>query len=142
MQSHKTLWSGLLILGLILSGSVTQADDKKAGHGGHDHQKWVEELDLSAEQQKQLQEIRESYREKMKPKRSEIHEARKKLNDALKTDASEDSLRKQFGELQKMRQDIGSLHFEKILDIREILTPEQRKKFRGLVKEHRRHRKD
>ncbi len=103
--------------------------------------RWTEKLDLTEAQQAELDKIKESHGTKMKEKRKAMKEAKRKLGEALKTDASEDMLWAQFKQLQQLKSDFGTARFEKILAIRKILTPEQRAKFNAMKRHHRRHKK-
>ncbi len=51
--------------------------------------------------------------------------------------ASDDQLRQQHQEMQALRQQVETRRFETMLQIRKVLTPEQRAKAAQLMQEHR-----
>lgn len=118
---------------------------KKDGHDGHhgkDKEKQFygslkkikEELNLTEEQKKQLKEMQATYgKEAMKKKHAEMDKAQDELEEALKSDASDEKVREKFVALQKIQEDFAKTRFERILHIRSILTPEQRAKFKNMI---------
>lgn len=127
----------LLLIGFMALGTALADTGKDStGKGGHERGQWLQELNLSPEQQQQLEAIKEKYHEEMKKQKKAMKAARQSLQEALKGDASDESLRAQFNKLQAQRAEFAKLRFEKILAIRAILTPEQRKKFEGMRKHH------
>ena len=117
--------------------------DKKDGHhgkGGKDKhfygslKKIKEQLNLTDEQKNKLKEMQDTYgKEAMKKKHDKMDKAQKDLEEALRSDASDEKVREQFSELQKIQEDFAKTRFEKIILIRSILTPEQRAKFKTLI---------
>lgn len=91
------------------------------------------ELNLTAEQKKQLKDSGGYSREDMKKKHTALREAQKSLEETLKSDASEEQIRAKFTELQTIQEDFAKARFEKILKIRSVLTPEQRAKFKNVI---------
>ncbi|MEL6911717.1 MAG: hypothetical protein AAFO85_16140, partial [Cyanobacteria bacterium J06598_4] len=57
------------------------------------------------------------------------------LSDMMVGTESVELLRAKNHQLNTLRQEIGSLRFESMLATREILTPQQRQKFRELVRD-------
>lgn len=141
MTSKKVIGICLLLMGVLVGGSAF-AEYGSGGKPGPDrehHKKWVEELNLTEAQKQQLHEIRESYRDKMSADRQAMRDAKTKLREALQSDASEADLRNQYMTIQALKKDLSTTRFEKILAIRQILTPEQRKKFKAFH-HHRRYK--
>lgn len=149
----SALGSGVLVLALA-SPAVAQP----RGGGGRSSDgprmranQMMEDLGLSQDQEAKIKAIREAQRPKMQANRSEMKQVgqqlkdkRKELGSAMQSDASESSLKSKFDEIQKLkkkafdqRQKTEALRFDNSLEIRKILTPEQRKKFRGFMKEAR-----
>ena len=127
----------LFLIAFFALGTVYADTDKNCGHKeGHEKGQWLQELNLSPEQQQQLAAIKDKYHGEMKKQKKAMKSARKSLKEALKSDASDESLNAQFNKLQGQRAEFAKLRFEKILAIRAILTPEQRKKFEGMRKHH------
>jgi Spy/CpxP family protein refolding chaperone len=96
------------------------------GKGPH---KALEGLDLTAEQKTKIDELRKGNRDKLKELREAMRAKHEELAALLTGDGSADKARAVHGEAQSIRQKMDDLHFESMLAIREILTPEQRKKF-------------
>jgi len=94
----------------------------------------MKELNLSAEQREKLVEIRKANRAKMETLRDKMNDFHKKMEEALQSNASADEARKLHKEYRPLRQEMEDQRFEQILKVREILTPDQRKKFRQGMK--------
>lgn len=140
MKRYLTQLLPILVIGSFAAGTAL-ADCPKDGKAGEckDRDQWLQELNLSAEQKEQLTAIKEKYHDDMKKHKQAMKASRESLQAALKTDASDASLRKQFKAMQEQRAQFASLRFEKVLAIRAILTPDQRKKFEGMRRHHRHH---
>ncbi len=139
IRQKRFFWIATILFASLVAGLAYA--EGGGGHQGksHHNQKWLEKLDLTDAQTQQIQEIKQSFHSDMKSKRETMHKAKQELKAALKTDASEASLKKQFNELQTMRKDFATARFEKVLAIPAVLTPEQRAKFEGFGR--RRHKK-
>ena len=83
-------------------------------------------LNLTEEQKTQLAEIRKKKMESMKPLREKSKEARKSFFEKLKSDTSEEDIRKAHSELATLRTQKADARFENMLAVRRVLTPEQR----------------
>lgn len=130
-----SIWIGLMTLSLALP-KVALAN---GGPGGGHLRKVLAELNLSEEQKAKIKEVRESHGKSMKESRSALRDARKAMEEAVKIDASRSDLLKKFESLQALRNKMGQARFEMILAVREILTPEQRQKFRAAFQNFGRH---
>ena len=58
----------------------------------------------------------------------------------MQGNASENDLRNKHQEIVSLRQQMGNLRFESMLEMRKVLTPEQRQQFVQLMQERRRMR--
>lgn len=93
----------------------------------------LEELNLTAEQKSKINEYRERDKEAFKAKREAVQNARRKLEEAMDNPAAgEEELKNLFSEVAKARSEVEAARFESMLNIRALLTPEQRKKFTEL----------
>jgi Spy/CpxP family protein refolding chaperone len=103
----------------------------KGGSGG-----WMAGLDLTAEQQTKLKALREKSREQVQ----KLHEAMRVKHEELKTlltgDGSVDKARSIHKEVQDSKRKMEDLHFESMMELRTLLTPEQRKKLAELMEAH------
>ena len=59
------------------------------------------------------------------------------MRSLLANDASEEQLRQQHQNIQGLRQQLGNNRFETMLQVREILTPEQRTQMAELIEQKR-----
>ncbi len=92
------------------------------------------QLNLTEEQKNKLKEMKDTYgREAMKKNHVAMEKAQKELEEALKSDASDEKVREKFDVLHKLQEEFAKTRFEKILLVRSILTPEQRLKFKTLI---------
>ncbi|MEM6612091.1 MAG: Spy/CpxP family protein refolding chaperone [Cyanobacteria bacterium P01_C01_bin.72] len=92
-------------------------------------------LDLTREQQRQIKQIHHQYQRQVVKKRQLMTKLQQQLSDMMVGTESAELIRAKNHQLNTLRQEIGSLRFESMLATREILTPQQRQKFRELVKE-------
>jgi periplasmic protein CpxP/Spy len=119
-------------------GAVDQNEPKpgsfdKKGRGD----KWQEQLNLSADQKVQIQKIREQQRTSSEGLREQMKAAFEKQKSLMTGNASDDQLRQQHQTMQALRQQAETRRFETMLQIRKVLTPEQRTKAAQLIQEHR-----
>lgn len=114
--------------------------DDHYGKGGKDKnfyssfKKIKDQLDLTDEQKNKLKEMKATHGKKaMKEAHEKMDTAQKALEDALRSDASDEMVRVQFSELQKIQEEFAKARFEKVMMIRSILTSEQRAKLKSLI---------
>ena len=100
----------------------------------HRHSVPLQQLNLTREQEAKIRQIHYKYRETIRKKRNSLVILQQQLSDMMVGTESVESIRAKNQQLVNLRQEIGALHFESILATREILTPQQRQKFRELVK--------
>ena len=130
-------------LGLTLAFFTLSMATSYAEHGEKNkefpHPRMIEELGLTDEQVTQMKELHEKNKESYKEKKKVMWEKKKALQEALQGESSDDSLRALHEEVLTAKESLAKARFEKVLEIRKILTPEQRQKFKGLKDHHRRH---
>ncbi|NJK28168.1 MAG: Spy/CpxP family protein refolding chaperone [Coleofasciculaceae cyanobacterium SM2_3_26] len=97
----------------------------------------IEELDLTDDQVQQLQAIREANQPQMQQLREELQTEKDKLRDMMAGTASEQELRTQHQRVQALHEEMGNLHFENMLAMRQVLTPEQRTRLAELMEQRR-----
>ena len=108
---------------------------------GFQEGRWLEELDLSAEQSEQIQSIREDAKQTMEPLREQMQQEREALRSQMAGDtATDQQLRTQHGRIQDLHQQLGVQRFETMLAMRQVLTPEQRAQMAELMEQHRQQR--
>lgn len=94
---------------------------------------FFQELNLTEEQQQQLKQIHRQYRKQILQKKNTVSKLQQQLSDMMVGTESVELLRAKNQQLIRLRQELGALRFESMLATREILTPQQRQKFRELV---------
>lgn len=145
-----------MLFGLFLSVplALSAFSSAEAERGERRQDRLFEELELSEEQKASIESLRAAHREKIQKERTEMRSLRKRLRserkllrEMMQGSSEESQLKAKFKEIQKLhsgahekRARLAELRFENGLKIRELLTPEQRKDFRGWMKERRRHR--
>lgn len=88
------------------------------------------ELNLSAEQTQTIIELRKQWRpEQEKQLKNEFTSLKQTLPNAIAESATTEEVRRQFETMQRKYLELQTLKFEKLLKIREVLNPEQRRKF-------------
>jgi Spy/CpxP family protein refolding chaperone len=134
--THRWILTSIVVGAMAFPGA-TAAKGKERGFPG---KRMIEELKLTAEQVSKIKTIHEKHRpvdDSFRADRAKLREAHEALRAAMQSDVSADELRKKFEAIQAVRpkcedrQEMAKRRFEEILAIREILTPEQRKAFRG-----------
>jgi len=99
------------------------------GRGRGNGDRLMERLNLTAEQQKQMESIRNKYQPQMTSLREQITVERDKMSTMLKNNDSQNNLRSQHQKISTMQEKMNNLRFESMLETREILTPQQRQQF-------------
>ncbi len=91
------------------------------------------ELNLSMEQAQQIIEIRRQWKpDTEKRLKEEFNFLKQNLAQAMADNSPGEEVRRRFELMQKKYLELQTMKFEKLLRIREVLTPEQRKKFAEL----------
>lgn len=99
--------------------------------------RFMERLDLSEEQKNQIAQIREKYRQRFRPLRERSQSLRQELQTMLNGNASDSQIRAKHRELLSVRQELANLRFESTLEMRNVMTLEQRREFAELMEERR-----
>ena len=69
--------------------------------------------------------------------REELQQARDQMRSLMVADTNSDELRQQHQQIQTLHQQLGTQRFETMLQVREVLTPEQRSQMAELMQQHR-----
>ena len=108
------------------------------GRGGGRRQEMMESLNLSSQQEQELQAIRQQYGEKIRPLKKQLRTNEDQLRTLMSSSASDDQIRAKQRQVSSLRQQIGGLLFESMLESRAILNMDQRKQFAEMMGERRR----
>ena len=100
-------------------------------------EQFTEQLNLSESQTQQLEAIRQKYWGQMEQLRKKIQPQKQELQNLMAGTADASAIRNQHAQLLSLRQQLGNLRFESMLEMREVLTPEQRRQFAQMMQQHR-----
>lgn len=99
--------------------------------------KLTEQLDLTPEQSEQINAIAERSKTEDRALFEQLQANRQEMRSLLASNASPEELRANHQDLQNLQQELGNNRFETMLEIREILTPEQRTQMAELMEQRR-----
>ena len=94
---------------------------------------WLQKLNLTSKQKEQIEQIHHQYKHQIQKKRKNLTVLQKQLSDLMVGTESAELIRAKNKQLVNLRQEIGELRFESMLATREILTPQQREKFKEIM---------
>jgi Spy/CpxP family protein refolding chaperone len=97
----------------------------------------IQKLNLTPEQQQKIKDIRSKYRGQISQQMTEFRTERQKLQELMAGNASNDELRSQHQQVAQTKDQLENLHFESMLEMRAVLTPEQRVQFAQMVQQRR-----
>ncbi|MGK7955427.1 MAG: Spy/CpxP family protein refolding chaperone [Crocosphaera sp.] len=100
-------------------------------------EQFQQRLNLSDEQMQKLSTIRQKYRPQMEQIRQQMRTKAQELSQMMQGNTSENDLRRKHQEIINLRQQMGNLRFESMLEMRNILTTEQRQKFAQFLQQRR-----
>ncbi|WLT37095.1 Spy/CpxP family protein refolding chaperone [Synechocystis sp. B12] len=109
--------------------------NKKGGQG-----QWMESLDLTNSQKQQLEAIRQKYQGQMQSLSEQMRTSQNELRTLMSGNGSDSEIRAKHNQVANLRQQLGELRFNSMLESRQVLTPEQRQKFSQLMQERRNNR--
>lgn len=104
---------------------------------GPDGAALLETLDLSDGQRQQLQSIRQQYQPRITERERSLREARQELRQLLTGAASESAIRSQRARVERLEREVEDLRFQSLLEMRDVLTPEQRRRFGEYIERRR-----
>ncbi len=151
----KMILISMMIAGMIVIPEITEAGafgkrdrycskDSEYRHKGYSHQErfdnMAEELGLSQQQQEQLRQQKEGHRLKRLKRREALQDVHQRLKEELsRENIDRDRLNSIAGEMKQLQSQMIDDRIDGILQMREILTPEQYQTFREKAqKMHRR----
>ncbi|MCJ2542053.1 Spy/CpxP family protein refolding chaperone [Thermostichus vulcanus] len=126
-MKRTLVWIPLLSLGLLYLGAVNQSTVAQPSRPRvTELRRNLRDLNLSAEQLRQLQQIRHRKQEELLDRTLELRTARRQLRELLVSDAPESEVEAQFQRVQRLAQEVNASRFEAVLEMRQVLSPEQR----------------
>jgi len=99
--------------------------------------KVLKQLNLSTEQLQKLKAIRDRDLARIRELTQQSRQANKELRDLLSGTESSDVIRTKHNQVLALQQELRSKHFERMLAMREILTPQQRSQLNEIMQKNR-----
>ena len=130
----------------ITAGFTTNADKlqiaqmysrERRRYWGEGLQKFLNRLDLSEEQSTQIKAIYRRHYQINQESRQELREAKEEMGSLLTSEVNPNRIRRKYREIQILNQELGNSRFEAMLEVREVLTREQRQEIADMMAEYR-----
>lgn len=109
----------------------------KRGGGDRGMEKLLQQLDLTTEQSQQIETIREQSKTAAQDLHEQMQAQRQEMRALLASDEDVEQIRAEYQETQNLHQQLANNRFETMLQIREVLTSEQRAEIAELMEQHR-----
>ena len=97
----------------------------------------LKQLNLSSEQLQKLKAIRDRNPNRMRELAQQSRQANKELRDLLVSTESSNAIRAKHTQVLSLQQELQKQHFERMLSMREILTPQQRSQLNEIMQKNR-----
>lgn len=97
----------------------------------------IDQLDLNNSQKRQMAAIRQKYQGQMSQLRDRLRTSQNDLAALMASSSTDSAIRAKHREITGLREQLGNLRLDSILEMRQVLTPEQRNKLSQLMKERR-----
>lgn len=112
-------------------GPLGHFDENVPNEGAQENRRlWMKELGLSAEQVQKMREIREKFRPRMVEARKNMFAAKKQMKTLIGApDSSKESLQEAHNAIRDRARVLSDIQFEVMWEMRQLMTPEQKKKF-------------
>lgn len=93
----------------------------------------MEALNLTQEQQQQMQSIKDKYSAQMKERHERMRTEHEALRTMMSGNASTATIRAKHQQISTLRQELEELRFNSMMEMREVLTPAQRQQFAQMM---------
>lgn len=120
---------------LPVPANTTIVAQKITDRGG---ERWLQQLNLSREQMQKIQAIRARYKTKIEQNSQILRQAQQELSNLMAGVASTNEIREKHRQVEQLRQQLAQMRFESMLEIRDVLNPEQRRQFIQMMQQRRR----
>jgi Spy/CpxP family protein refolding chaperone len=145
---HLSLLAASLIL---LGGTIAIADPSawfgrsrsqpeatlSAGDPNLGDEGWLKDLNLSPAQLQQVRSIRNQRKDSLIQQRREMGQAQRRLQEMMAGETTAAQIRRQYSQVRTLREQIAENQFNTLLETREVLTLEQRRKFAEQMQQRR-----
>ena len=100
---------------------------------GEGFKRLLGQLDLTPEQSQEIEAIQEKSRAEKETLRQQMQTKHQEMRSLFTSDSTPEQLREQHEQLQALHQELATNRFETMLQVREVLTPEQRTQMAELM---------
>ena len=97
---------------------------------------WAKDVNLTTQQREQIKTIHLNTRKETDALHKQLFEAHQKMRSLLGNEVSQEQLKQQHEQIQKLHQQLDNEHFDSMLAERQVLTGEQRKQLSLLMPQH------
>ena len=98
---------------------------------------WLQSLDLSNEQMEQIRTIYQQSRGETSSLSQQLRETRERMYSLLSSDVDSDQIVQIHQQVQSLQQELENQRFEAMLEVRNVLTPEQRVQVADSLRQYR-----
>jgi len=99
--------------------------------------KVLKQLNLTPEQLQKLKAVRDRDQTQMRELGQKLRQANKELQDLLAGTEGSDVIRAKHKQVMELQQELQNKHFERMLAMRDILTPQQRSQLKEIMQKNR-----
>ncbi|MFB2975647.1 Spy/CpxP family protein refolding chaperone [Microseira sp. BLCC-F43] len=89
--------------------------------------RWIGQLNLTPDQMQRMQAIRQVYQNQISQRAQALRQAETELTGLIASNADSNQIRAKHNQVLSLRQQLAQVRFESMLEMREVLTPEQRR---------------
>lgn len=132
VETHKQLESPNNLAELPDSGDKFAANSPDMPSG-----KVLKQLNLTPEQLQKLKAVRDRDQTQMRELGQKLRQVNKELQDLLAGTEGSDVIRAKHKQVMELQQELQNKHFERMLAMRDILTPQQRSQLKDIMQKNR-----
>lgn len=141
-----SLIGALVIVGLTVPQFTSQSFAQPWFNNSHNSSlnvvgagRLLEKLNLTDFQREQIRGIQAKYAENIQQNHQDLHNAYEELRTMMIDDTSDELIRNKYQDIMNMRLRSSDLRFETMLEVRNVLTIEQRQELADLMEQRRAH---
>lgn len=135
LGTNTNVFASPINLTQINDSSQYIAQMNNRGDGFWGDGRFLNKLNLTPEQTTQIQQIRQKYQNQIGNLRNNLRSEQQKLKEMMNSDQPTANLRTQNQKIVALNQQLHSIRFESMLEIREVLTPQQRQQFTQMMEQ-------
>ncbi|HAA28818.1 MAG TPA: Spy protein [Cyanobacteria bacterium UBA11369] len=118
--------SALAVPDALLPPAIAQ-NEGRPNRPDRGMQSWIGELNLTPDQMQRMQAIRSRYQNQISQRTQALRQAETELQQLMASNVDSNQIRAKHNQVQSLRQQLAQVRFEIMLEMREVLTPEQRR---------------